>query len=348
MAAWSRDAAGVPRVVSARIDGSSLQEPDDAMFEAAAAAREPVDLGGPGVRGALQRIAVELGFSALCPVGATGEETILLLGDDREPPGRVRPRTLAALGSAAAFLAKPAAAALAASRLSIMDADIQRLDRLAALGSLVSEIVHEIRNPLVSVKTFLQLLPERVDEPDFRERFLQVATDELRRVERLLDLVLEHGRPAPPPRHDAGSDLSAAFASVVQLVGFRAAERGVSLEVAETNALPAARISEDALRQVVLNLVLNAIEVTPAGGDIRLDGLLTSDGLEVSVDDRGPGVPRELRERLFEPFVSSKGDRPGGLGLAITRRIVEEAGGHIRIEGREGGGSSFRVALLPR
>lgn len=347
VAAWSADDRGVPRLVGARLEGSALRHPDPALFEAAAGLEGPVDLGTPSAPAALRPLETVQGFCAAAPVGGGGVPVcaVLLIGDPREPAGRVRPRTLALLGRAAARLAGPAQAAAAARRLARMDAQVRHLDRLASLGGLVAEIVHEIRNPLVSVKTFLQLLPERIDEPEFRESFLEVASDELRRVERLLDVVLEHGRPAKPTRSDARAELAPAFDSVLQLVGFRAADRGVALRAEDPGPVPPARICEDALRQVVLNLVLNAIEATPAGGTVTLSARAAPGGVRIDVDDEGEGVAPALARRLFEPFVSSKGDRPGGLGLAITRRLVEEAGGRIEVRPGAAGGSSFRVTL---
>ncbi len=347
IAAWTRGPDGAPVVVCARLEGSSLRQPDEAAYTAAATLAEPADLGRPDLPPSLHEAAARYGLSAgVAVVAGSGEGlAALLLGDDAEPAGRVRPRTLAALGAAARAVAGPAAAARGAERLSRMDAEVRRLDRLAALGGLVAEIVHEIRNPLVSVKTFLQLLPERLHEPEFRESFLEVASDELRRVERLLEVVLRHGRPAPPARPDDLASLAATLESVLQLAGFRADERGVGLEAGDAEGLPELCIGSDALRQVVLNLVLNAIEMTPSGGAVRLAAQAREGGVELVVDDEGPGVPAAERERIFEPFYSTKSDRPGGLGLAITRRIVEEVGGRLAVGDAPVRGASFRVWL---
>jgi two-component system sensor histidine kinase HydH len=193
------------------------------------------------------------------------------------------------------------------------------------------------------VKTFLQLLPERADEPEFRDRFREVAADELRRIERLLDLVLAHARPGASPRAGDRAELSAACRSVIQLVSHRAADLGVAVEL-DAQELPEVALSEDGLRQVVLNLVLNALDATPRGGRVRLVTRLRSDAAELRVEDEGPGVPDALRERVFEPFFSTRPDGAGGLGLAISRRIVEEAGGEMAALSEEDGGC-FRVRL---
>jgi signal transduction histidine kinase len=255
---------------------------------------------------------------------------------------------LAALGdspspSAAEIAALAASASL--GRLARLDAEVRRLDRLAALGELVAEIVHEIRNPLVSVKTFLQLLPERAAEPEFQGRFREVAAEELRRIERLLDLVLAHARPGTATRESDHTLLSGSCQSVLQLVSHRAADLGISLELAGASPPLRVALSDDALRQVVLNLVLNALDVTPRGGRVRLALAAAGGQAELRVEDEGPGVPEALRERVFEAFYSSKPGAPGGLGLAITRRIVEEAGGSIAALAGEPAGGCFRVCL---
>jgi signal transduction histidine kinase len=104
------------------------------------------------------------------------------------------------------------------------------------------------------------------------------------------------------------------------------------------------RIAGDSLRQILLNLALNAIEAAPEGGHVRIAAAQQGDGVEIALEDDGPGVPEALRARVFEPFFSTKA-KPGGLGLAITRRLVEDAGGSIEVEDRAPTGSRFRVRL---
>jgi signal transduction histidine kinase len=344
--AWARGEDGQPYLAAAASAGQPPVPPDEASFQAAAALRGATELGEAGLPEVLRDLAERHGYRAAAPVVARhGEPTAILLlagapGPRSDP---VRPRTLAALGAAAQRLAGPLDAALAFGRLRKLDDEVCRLDRLAALGSLSAEIAHEVRNPLVSIKTFLQLLPERRDEPEFLTDFFEVVTDEVRRMERLLDLVIEYGLPQDGRRSAASASLAAVLDAVGDLLRHHAQARGVTL-ISEAEAdLPPVAVSPDSLRQVVLNLALNAIDATPREGTVQLQGRALERSVELVVADEGPGIPEALRVRVFEPFFSGNSDRPGGLGLAITRRIVEETGGSIAVANRASRGAEFRI-----
>jgi signal transduction histidine kinase len=337
-AAWTLRTDGEPTVVAASFTGPAPASPDAAAFAAAAELPGATALDEAALPAKLRDLAGRHRFSAAAPIPASDGRpaAILFLR------GAVRPRHLAALDACAQKLATPLGAALALGRLRALDGEIRRLDRLAALGQLAAEIAHEVRNPLVSMKTFLQLLPERRDDPELLTDFLELVKDELRRVERLLDLVMTQARPSQPsPAARPGAVLE----SMAELLRHRALRTGVTLETQLEAVVPAVALDEDALRQVVLNLALNALEVTPDGGTIHLSGRRRGDHVELAVADEGPGIPEALRGAVFEPFFSTRPDRSGGLGLAITRRIVEEAGGRISIEGGEKGGTVFRVQI---
>jgi signal transduction histidine kinase len=341
VAAWGRDPNGALRVLAARVEGAELHPPSEAAWHAAASLSGPTELAGSSVP-ALAKLADEHGFLAAAPLreGAGEPLALLLVGGDAAAP--LRPRLLAALGAAVAKSLRPVAAAAALQRLARLDAEVQRIDRLAAVGGLLAEIVHEIRNPLVSIKTFLHLLGEEKesDPGEFRD----VAIEELRRIERLLEAVSQHARPPSTPSAEAIAELEPAIRSVAQLAALRAVVRGITVEVELAEPLPPARISGDALRQILLNLTLNAIEAAPEGGRVCISAAARGERIELALEDDGPGVPEGLRPRLFEPFFSTKA-RPGGLGLAITRRLVEDAGGTIELEARAPKGSRFAVRL---
>jgi signal transduction histidine kinase len=340
--AWALHPDGSPYVAAAAFDAAPPATLDAAAFAAAAALPGPccVERGSAPV--ALAAHLARHPAAAIAPVRGADGGVLAVLWVSQRAGGGTRPRTLATLDAAARRLAGPLAAARAARRLERLDAELRRVDRLSSLGTLAAEIAHEVRNPLVSVKTFLQLLPERRDDPEFATQFLQVATGELERAERLLDLLVTH----PRERADCGgTGPGEVVRAMSELLGHVARARGVELGERVAARLPRLALGEDPLRQVVLNLALNAVEVSPRGGRVQLEAHPEADGVELSISDSGPGVPAHAREQIFEPFHSTQGRGHGGLGLAIARRIVEEAGGSIRVDEADLGGARFRVWL---
>jgi len=168
------------------------------------------------------------------------------------------------------------------------------------------------------------------------------VTGELRRMDRLLDRIVETARPASPAT--ARAPIGASLEAVGELLHQRAVARGVELAL-DTDAAACVALSEDALRQVLLNLVQNALDASAAGGRVAARATVEERQAWIRVVDAGPGVAPALRERIFEPFFTTRPERAGGLGLAITRRIVEEAGGAIEVDAAPGGGSEFRIRL---
>jgi len=351
--AWLRRPDGGVRVVAADGDAAGRSAPDPGTTEHGAGARLAVwklegsfDCGARGVDEAVRELAERSGISAGRVLRTRSGEPVAVLwvGGDEDPPGAVRPRVLAALEGCAEGLDVPLAGLAAAARLEHLDAEVQRLQRLASLGDLLSEVVHEVRNPLVSVKTFLQLLPGRENDPELTGEFRQVAVEEVQRLERLLDALAHHGRPRS--RADArGTCVEGCLESIAGLLRHRALDREVELRAEPEPGLPPVALHEDALRQVLLNLAVNAVEATRSGGWVVLGARAGETGVELRVDDQGPGIPEPWRQRVFEPFFSTRSERAGGLGLAITRRLVEEAGGRVAVETAPGGGARFRVDL---
>lgn len=344
VAAWARRADGAAYVAAATFEEAAPPAPDAEAFAAAAALTRPCDLSDEGAPPRLVKLFAPWRSAAVVPVPARGGAVRAVLVLASRAPAAIRPRLLAVLDAVAHRLAGPLAAARAAARLAALDDEVQRLDRLAALGTLAAEIAHEIRNPLVSVKTFLQLLPERGGDPDFVTGFLEVATQELLRVERLLDLLIEYPRER---QAEARASLAEALAATAGLLHHSCAAQGVRLQTRAEPDLPEVGVEADALRQLLLNLALNAVSATPPGGRVRLEAWEERGGVELRVVDEGPGVPDPERDRIFEPFHSTGPGQHGGLGLAITRRIVDEAGGRISLRDAAGGGAEFRV-WLPR
>ena len=385
--AWALRADGAPYVAAAAFVGADCPDaPDAASFALAAGLSGATDLSDRGIQPELRDLARSYQFHAAAPVASSNGAVLailLLRAPDSKPVRNTRrasresvvaPRLLTQLDSAARSLSGPLSAALAAGRLYALDDRVRHLDRLAALGQLTAEIAHEVRNPLVSMKTFVQLLPERNGDPEFLDQFCGVVGDEIARLERLLDTLIAFGSPelrsSETERSELGSPepaegpspkdwqltkpesptarLTVAIESVARLLQHRANLCGVVLEITAPTDLPLILMAPDSLLQVVLNLAMNAIDASPRGETVRLEGRTAQDGVELLVTDAGPGIPDELRDRIFEPFFSPRPGHTGGLGLAISRCIVEDAGGAIDIENLPERGARFRVLLQGR
>jgi signal transduction histidine kinase len=348
--AWALDAKGLPRVVAAkpaRYANELLANAES--FAALAGIPDVMRLTDGNLPVDLRPLAAR-GVTAVAPVGGLGPIPAAILLVFSEHPGRpLRPRTIATLREVALGLARSMSTQLAVERLGQLDSAVQRLDRLASLGGLVSEIVHEVRNPLVSVKTFLQLLPDRLDDPEFHGEFRSLVLNEVGRLERMLDDLLRHARPRATAVIGEETRIEQTVAATLQLLTYRCRERGVELESRISTNLPAIALSEDALRQLLLNLLLNATEVTEAGSRVRLSidwSPTEMNHLELRVEDEGPGIDPAAATKLFEPFWTTRGDESvGGLGLAICKQIVEEADGSIEVHNTRRGGACFRVML---
>ena len=347
--AWALDGRGDPRVVAARPARYANELLVDAeAYAVLAEISETMRLTDGDLPEGLRPLAAR-GVTAIAPIAGLGNPPVAILLVFSEHPGRpLRPRTIAILQEVAAGLARSMSTQLALDRLGELDAAVQRLDRLASLGGLVSEIVHEVRNPLVSVKTFLQLLPERLDDPEFHGDFRSLVVNEVGRLERMLDDLLRHARPRAVAESGEGAAVAETIEATLALLTYRCRERGVELETKIAKNLPAVSLSQDALRQLLLNLLLNATDVTEEGGRVLLSidwSPHEINHLELRIEDGGPGVDPGDSSRLFEPFWTTRKEGVGGLGLAICKQLVEEVGGTIEVQNARDGGACFRVSL---
>ncbi|MCX8138374.1 MAG: ATP-binding protein [Gemmataceae bacterium] len=231
-------------------------------------------------------------------------------------------------------------------RLQQTQRDALRAEQLAWMGRMAASIAHEIRNPLMAIKLLIQTAGERPGGPHLRPRDFQVLEEEIARLEQIVAGFLDFARPPRP--HPQAVDVVAAAAAALESIRPKAESQNVALRL-DGGELPlVVQVDPNQLRQVLLNLLFNALEAQPDGGEIevsvRLDRLTPAQPhWLLSVADRGPGLP-EVGERIFEPFVSTK-ESGLGLGLSICRRIAEMHGGTLTAENRPGGGAVFTVRL---
>jgi len=240
------------------------------------------------------------------------------------------------------------AAALVQAQLEALNAARARLvqsEKLAALGQLATAIAHEVRNPLAVIRSAAQGLGETVSSDDAEAaRACAFITAEIDRLGSVVSSLLEFARPLHlEPRAVSVRDL---FDRAALLAEGELAARGARLGRDELPDLPAVRADPDLLSQVLLGLLANAAEAVPPGGDVTLAARARDGAVELVVEDSGPGIPPELRDRVFEPFFTTR-PRGIGLGLAVARQVVEAHGGRIEAGERPGGGARLTVRLPP-
>ncbi|MBX9623653.1 MAG: hypothetical protein K2X82_07545 [Gemmataceae bacterium] len=218
--------------------------------------------------------------------------------------------------------------------------EVLRAEQLAAVGQLAAGVGHEVRNPLTSIKLLVQAGLE--DGGGLTPDDLRLIEGEVRRVEGSLRTFLQFAR--PPKAERRPTDLAEAVRGVAELLRGRAEKQRVDVRVELPPGPLTLTADADQLRQVLVNLGLNALDAMPGGGALTLSARTGPGRVGVEVADTGPGIPKAFLPRLFEPFASTK-ETGLGLGLVISKRIAEDHGGSIAAANRPGGGATFFVTL---
>jgi nitrogen-specific signal transduction histidine kinase len=242
--------------------------------------------------------------------------------------------------------------------LKRLELQIRRSDRLASLGTLSAGMAHEIKNPLVSIKTFAQLLPERYHESDFRETFSGLIVHEIDRIDSLVNQLLRFARPAKPllrPMH-----VHEILEKTLRLVQHRLYQKEIKVTRKWNAPVDTIQADGDQMEQVFLNFFLNAMDAMKRGGELtvstetrRGESLVThllpedeekNEALHISIGDTGEGIKKEDIAQVFDPFFTTK-DFGTGLGLSVVHGIIEEHGGQIEVESELAKGTSFHIFL---
>lgn len=231
------------------------------------------------------------------------------------------------------------------SDLTEMEAQVQRSQRLADLGTLAAGLAHEIRNPLASMTGSIELLRASASAGEDERRLMGIVLREAERLNELVAQFLVFARPAPPRRRP--TDLAALLDETLSV--FRNDPQAAGVAISPALEAAPADCDPDQVRQVVWNLLTNAAQALGAGassggGGIRVRCRAGAEGATVEVEDDGPGVAPEDLGRIFLPFFTTKA-RGTGLGLALVHRIVDAHGGTIRVASERGKGTRFTVVL---
>ena len=234
------------------------------------------------------------------------------------------------------------------SKLKALESEKRRAERLTSFGTLVSGIAHEIKNPLVAIKTFAELLPERFLETDFREDFAKVVITEIDRID---DLVARLRSLAIPTPYAGGAiDLRDPIVDTLALLRAQLEQARVTVLRDFQDEEPYIVADIPQLKQLFLNLLLNALEAIGREGEVTVrisrKRLQSDTWIIVEVADTGPGIPEAIRANIFNPFFTTKA-RGSGLGLAICRGIVDAHRGTIRAEERHDRRGTVIVVEFP-
>jgi signal transduction histidine kinase len=216
-------------------------------------------------------------------------------------------------------------------------------ERLATLGQMAATVAHEIKNPLSAIKSIAQVMGEDETLNQEYARDLSLIVGETDRLGRSVTQLLSFARTETPAELPLRAD--PLIQSVVRLFQVSAEQQGIKLSVnlGRDEELDGAAVS--ALRVALSNLLLNALQASPAGGEVAITQTLEDGGLLVVVEDNGPGIRDDLRQRIWEPFFTTK-QRGTGLGLAIVRKRMQEAGGTARLGAHVNGrGARFELRV---
>lgn len=214
---------------------------------------------------------------------------------------------------------------------------IRQAEKLAVVGELAAGIAHEIRNPLTSIKGFLQLSHSK-----FGTDYIEVMLREVERINEITNELLLLAKPQMEAYHK--ESISDIVQNVITLMQPEANLHGVILHVNVPTNLHSIVCNRSQLKQVFINLIKNSIEAMPQGGNITINAVSSPDGVTIKVTDDGLGIPLDRLDKLGEPFYTTK-DRGTGLGLMVTYRIIQNHHGTIRVSSQRGQGTTFKIFL---
>lgn len=243
------------------------------------------------------------------------------------------------------------------SAVKQLESQLRRTDRLASLGTLAAGMAHEIKNPLVSIKTFTQLLPERYEDADFRDTFFSLVGGEVKRIDGIVNQLLRFSKPAQPIL--SPTSLHKILDNAVKLMYQQMLQK--EIRVLRHFAATADEIQADGdqLTQAFINFFLNAVESMTSGGTLTLSTAQVGgntpipiqnhhpslkNGIAVTIEDSGEGIASADISHIFDPFFTTK-SQGTGLGLSVSHGIIQEHGGVIDVKSERGRGTTFIIVF---
>jgi len=225
-----------------------------------------------------------------------------------------------------------------------VEEQLSAAQKLSALGQLSASLAHEIKNPLSSIKGTAEILLDEFPKDHPKREFVEILLKETTRLNNTVEEVLQFSRRRAGKTDTETEPLTQVIDRVRSLLASQLQKKSITLSVTGWEAGKGFYVAGDKLSQVFLNIILNAIDAAPPKGEITVETLKLASGYTVSVKDNGPGIADQLKDRIFDPFYSTK-EGGTGLGLSISRKIVESYGGTLTLSDAETGGACFTLFL---
>ncbi len=226
-------------------------------------------------------------------------------------------------------------------RMERLEQETQQTEKLKAVATLAAGMAHEIKNPLSSIKTFTEYLPQKYDDPDFREKFARIVSQEVGKINDLVQRLLEFAKPPQPQKQPVR--ISQLIDETVELLHDRLLSKHIEVARAYTQD-DGLCVDPGQMRQVFLNILLNSIDAMDPQGCISIATVAEDGHVDVIIADTGPGIPKKDLARVFDPFYTTKPDGTG-LGLSVVHSIVQEHGGRVVLDSDIGRGTTVRIQL---
>jgi len=224
-----------------------------------------------------------------------------------------------------------------------MQAQLIQSEKLAALGELAAVVAHEIKNPLVAIGGFARLLRKRIDDPHKARELTSIIVEEVGRLERILKNLLHFTKESELSLRL--EDLNSIIRKSMAVFHHEMERAKIQLHLDLEDDLPLVMADNDQFRQVLVNIIRNAIHAMPEGGKLSICTVMEKGQTRLDITDTGVGIPEQDLDKIFEPFFTNKSGGTG-LGLAISAKVVEDHGGQVRVSSTPGKGTTFSL-LLP-